>query len=147
MKTCKTCGAAKALDEFYVSNRANCKVCVRARTRQHRWDKIDYYRAYDRERADLPHRVALRKEKCKATTEQRRRWAEKNRAKRQAHILVGNAVKSRRLDRPSSCERCHQPGRLHAHHEDYSKPDVVMWLCPPCHGKRHREINAERRSA
>ena len=27
---------------------------------------------------------------------------------------------------------------LHGHHEDYSQPLEVVWLCAPCHGLRHR---------
>jgi hypothetical protein len=46
---------------------------------------------------------------------------------------------------PQPCERCGRED-THGHHEDYSKPLDVNWLCPPCHGERHREINEERRN-
>ena len=47
------------------------------------------------------------------------------------------------LERPLHCERCGKPdqpcsdGRtwLHGHHEDYSKPLDVQWLCAKCHRK------------
>ena len=31
-------------------------------------------------------------------------------------------------------------GVAHAHHEDYSKPYDVVWLCPPCHRNLHNEL-------
>lgn len=44
-------------------------------------------------------------------------------------LLNGTLVKG-------PCEKC---GRLdtEGHHEDYSQPLVVVWLCPPCHRRRH----------
>jgi len=30
-----------------------------------------------------------------------------------------------------------------AHHEDYSKPMEVVWLCPRCHKERHLQMNKE----
>lgn len=50
-----------------------------------------------------------------------------------ARELVGRAIKSGKLVR-LPCEVCFDyPSQ--AHHEDYSKPLEVVWLC----GKRHRE--------
>lgn len=39
------------------------------------------------------------------------------------------------------CEVCGSSKKINAHHEDYSKPLEVIWLCSRHHGERHREIN------
>ena len=45
---------------------------------------------------------------------------------------------TRKLDR-QPCEQC---GALpaDAHHDDYSKPLDVRWLCESCHGIEHRRF-------
>jgi hypothetical protein len=35
--------------------------------------------------------------------------------------------------------RCGEP-KVHAHHEDYSRPLDVTWLCQKCHVQRHVEL-------
>ncbi len=37
---------------------------------------------------------------------------------------------------PGPCADCGGAWE-HMHHEDYSKPREVTWLCKPCHGQRH----------
>lgn len=37
------------------------------------------------------------------------------------------------------CERCHRPSQV-KHHEDYSKPLEVTYLCQKCHMARHKEL-------
>ncbi len=37
-----------------------------------------------------------------------------------------------------ACEKCEDPDS-EMHHEDYDKPLEVIWLCRPCHIKRHEE--------
>lgn len=39
-----------------------------------------------------------------------------------------------------SCERCGVVETVQAHHEDYSKPLEVIWLCKIHHMIRHREL-------
>ena len=54
-----------------------------------------------------------------------------------ARKAVFEAVRSGRLIR-QACERCGDyPG--HAHHEDYSKPLDVRWLCRSCHREYHEK--------
>lgn len=56
--------------------------------------------------------------------------------------LQKEAYKSnRRASRDNlSCSRCSKTGRIHLHHEDYTKPESVIPLCPSCHRKRHTEL-------
>lgn len=59
------------------------------------------------------------------------RYPEKERAR----ILVHNAVARGKLTK-LPCVICGEP-RVHAHHEDYTKPLGVTWLCPRHHRERH----------
>ena len=55
--------------------------------------------------------------------------------------LMEHAVRDGKLIKPEACSQCHAivPRRhLHAHHNDYTKPFDVEWLCIACHGERHR---------
>ena len=55
-----------------------------------------------------------------------------------------NAVLSGRVRRPSRCECCGRLGTVEAHHEDYSKPFYIEWLCKACHAIRSTAARAER---
>lgn len=69
--------------------------------------------------------------------------------RKRAQKKVYHAMKSGRLVRNNTCERCGftwdgtLTSKIHAHHEDYNEPLRVAWLCDSCHGKRHGEINKE----
>lgn len=71
-----------------------------------------------------------------------------NREKVAAHRAVYAAIKSGELKKPKSCAWCGNSFcRIEAHHEDYSKPLEVLWLCPSCHhtadDQRRRRIVAQ----
>ena len=53
-----------------------------------------------------------------------------------AHRAVNNAVTSGRLVK-QPCARCGSTAYVHGHHEDYSKPLDVEWLCRSCHRQHH----------
>jgi len=59
--------------------------------------------------------------------------------KARAGGTVESAIKRGQLARPENCEHCGKHGPVHAHHDDYSKPLVVRWLCSKCHGGWHAE--------
>jgi len=59
---------------------------------------------------------------------------------RRVHAAVDKALAQRILVRPEVCENCNtidQNSVLHGHHDDYSKPLAVRWLCRSCHIKHH----------
>ena len=62
------------------------------------------------------------------------RYLEQNPIRTRCHVAVQNAVKRGRLIRPSVCEECSSQAKyIDAHHDDYSKPLSVRWLCRACH--------------
>jgi len=124
---CKSCQQEKPVMDFYVSNQSRCMECVRKAARANRLAKIDYYRAYDRKRASMPHRM----QKNRDITE---RWKVLNPLRRAAQVKLGNALRDGRVKR-LPCLIC--GGKAEAHHTDYSAPLDVVWLCPPHHKQAH----------
>jgi hypothetical protein len=66
-----------------------------------------------------------------------KRWREENPAKVEAHRRVFVEVRASRLLK-LPCQICGNPQRVHAHHDDYSKPLMVLWLCVKHHGMATR---------
>lgn len=56
--------------------------------------------------------------------------------KQKARFIVYRAVRNGVIIRPSKCA-CGSARMVEAHHEDYSKPLQVNWLCRTCHSKLH----------
>jgi hypothetical protein len=112
-KTCFKCLACKPITDFYVhpamgDGRLNkCKVCARKDVQENYKANADYYRAYDRERGYRPGPP----EKVKAR------------------------MATRTLKR-MPCEVCGAQ-KVEAHHDDYSKPLDVRWLCKKHHAEHH----------
>lgn len=139
---CNACGRALPADAFYKSCPTRCKECTRAAARAYRVANIERVREYDRKRGLEPDRKAAVRARAHLYVGKYEPDVES--AARKARIKVGNAIAKGKL-KPKPCERCSFPFGVHAHHEDYSKPLDVVWLCVKCHGERHREINEERR--
>lgn len=133
---CRLCGHEGLLEDFEKDGkrrRSRCRKCSNERAR-------DYYARHTDERR------AKAKEYEKTYARPRRKnipYAEKKRLfpeKTRAQVLVGIAVESGKLVRPAECSECGgSAGRIHGHHEDYSRPLDVEWLCHDCHMKRHRK--------
>lgn len=134
MKSCRKCGADKSLSDFHKDAnlpdglRHICKACACKISRDNRAKNIEARRAYDRERAKDPARKAADYE---ATKRKRRR----NPMRARAHSAVANAIR-RGLLIPEPCERCNTTP-TDAHHDDYSRPLKVRWLCRQCHVEHH----------
>lgn len=133
-KQCFKCKQTKPLTEFYVhpqmgDGRLNkCKTCARSDVSQNYRDNIDHYVAYDRERFQRPERKKAIKETL----------AKRDPIKRRASYLTSNAIRDGRLIQ-QPCEKCNDPA-AEAHHDDYSKPLDVRWLCRKHHLEHHGKV-------
>ncbi len=63
-------------------------------------------------------------------------------ADRVRHVLARRrlhaAVRAGDVAKPDACSGCGGSERgIQAHHEDYSRPLDVVWLCTTCHAQRH----------
>lgn len=68
-------------------------------------------------------------------TGRKRRYRLSNPEKHKAHLLMRNAIRQGRLIR-GACEVC-GCAQVEGHHDDYSKPLDVRWLCKPHHIEAH----------
>jgi len=60
-----------------------------------------------------------------------------------AHGLVSRALKNGVIAK-TGCAVCGNP-KVEGHHDDYSKPLEVIWLCRPHHKERHVRLAREGR--
>src|SRR5690606_3020637 len=140
---CRSCLMDKQADDFYKSNQTRCKECIKASVRRNRLEKIEYYRAFDRQRGSRPDRVAAREAYSKtpegriAGARAKQKWAVLNAIRRKASHMVNNAIRDGRLQK----QPCFVCGSLnvHGHHASYDLPLVVTWLCPKHHKEAHRQ--------
>jgi len=117
-KTCFKCKVEKPLTEFYVhpamgDGRLNkCKECTRRDVQENYAKNIEYYRSYDRERG------------------YREYDPHKAAARRATRVLE-----------KQPCEVCGAT-KVEAHHDDYTKPLEVRWLCKRHHSEVHTKSEA-----
>ena len=125
MKKCTKCKKEKALTEFYFSKSKGsyympCKVCSR-KVSLASWNKN-----YTPEQKRKIWKRASRNS-MKASPE---KWF----ARRMVIRAMRHGVL---IQKP--CFVCEKP-KTDAHHEDYSKPLEVIWLCRNCHIARHFQL-------
>jgi hypothetical protein len=113
-KICITCKNKKPIEDFYIKERR------KTATRYFSRCKVCYYKwVYAKDK------------------KQGFRWHGDGELHHMARRIVRNALLSGRLIKPRACTRCDKIQKriidLHAHHEDYSKPLEVIWLCRACH--------------
>ena len=134
-KHCSVCHELLSQDSFQVrraskdGRTAACKGCLNRR---------------EKARVNQPHRIAAR-EAYRQTKQGRDAlnrgglaYIKRNPEIRKVHNALNNAVRKGRVDKPSCCEMCGAAGRIHGHHDDYSKPLDVQWVCAACHTKIHK---------
>lgn len=151
-KECKGCGKILSISDFYKTPNTKdgrfgkCKSCYLAMCKERtimlkrtslEWVErnAEYQRLHKRRQREQNPETFVDDGRIK-------RWNQRNRIKRNAHSLVRWALLNGKI-KASPCH-CGQKGE--AHHEDYSKPLDVVWLCKQHHTERHLEINKEKRA-
>ena len=135
-KPCSVCGVKKSLGEFQKRARsadgrtAACRTCLQLRDAK-RYPKERKYRL-------AQHRIYMQTADGKNSHARSAiEWRERNIVKRAAHILLGNALRDGKIEK-GPCEVCGDRD-VHGHHDDYTKPMKVRWLCPTHHRQHHKE--------
>ena len=136
-KQCFKCHQVKPLTDFYRHSQmgdghlGKCKKCAKRDVRENYAKKREYYSEYDRRRFQ----TSERKSAMRRYAQQRK---VNNPEKYAANNAVGNAIRDRRLFR-EPCEACGS-ANVQAHHDDYSKPLEVRWLCFKHHRALHGQV-------
>jgi len=151
MKICFKCKKEKHLDEFYKHKAMadghlnKCKECTKKDSIKNRSRNINYYKEYEKSRANLPHRLDARKtysktdKGLKARSRARDTWLNKNPEKRIAHNILRRAIRARKILKSTKCQLCGaSKSRIEGHHYDYNEPLKVTWLCLSCHRLFHK---------
>ena len=135
IKTCITCGVPKDISEFYKNrgmadgHAGKCKGCQKVNSQKNYRKGRPSRIAYEKAREQSPERKAQK-------AEARKRHREKHPERYKARTAVGNALRDGRLVK----ELCPCGREAQAHHEDYSKPLEVTWLCRSCHVVGHGKV-------
>lgn len=121
-----------------------CKDCTKNDANKHRDDNLEKIREYDRNRPNkyerakkqaLYHSFGKGKEVALKAT---KKYEQANPIRYKANNAVSNAIRDGRLIRPKHCSKCGVECKPHGHHDDYTKPLEVRWLCIKCHNDFHK---------
>lgn len=148
-KQCFKCRETKPISEFYKHSEmgdghlGKCKTCTK-RDSNERIEKV---------KKD-PDWLFRERERCRIKQERYRKlgvliptrketkvkWEKSNRHKKMAELQAKRALERGIIKNKYKCEWCNKSGvRLENHHEDYSKPLDVIFLCSTCHGLTRRK--------
>ena len=131
MKKCFKCNTEKSLSDFYKhpmmkdGHLNKCKQCTKKDVVINRAKNVDYYRQYDRERGN--------RQTKNYNDEYKARYPKKIAAQRK---VAYNVKRGYMTAKP--CEVCGEEKTV-AHHDDYSKPLDVRWLCQAHHVQWHKK--------
>lgn len=133
VKSCFKCGRVKRIEMFYKHRDTKdgylgkCKECVKTYTHENYAKRRKQYSDYDKKRNQNPKRKASVYRACRRAQEERPE-------RHKARMAAGYAVRSGKMVK-QSCFYCDDP-KTQMHHDDYSKPLDVRWVCLKCHKER-----------
>ena len=150
MKQCFKCKRHLELFEFYKHSMMadghlnKCKSCTKQDSenrRKYKEQDINWVLSERKRHREKSRKYRSDGKNVNKSNLQNKKWCEENPEKRKAHNAVKNALRSGKMHRHPCCI-C--GNKAQAHHEDYSKPLDVIWLCSRHHADRHIEINEKK---
>lgn len=148
-KICNTCGEEKLIECFrgcYSNNklyyRNKCNVCdsayqseTRREYRKQRYLKMkEYYKEHNRINLQTEHGKYLRNIR---NNKYREMYPLQHEARQVINYLIRNGKLKKGRCEFYGCECC---GRIEAHHDDYTKPLNIRWVCVKHHNMIHNSI-------
>lgn len=133
-KICTTCKKEKLSSEFSKSPiskdglQYKCKNCTAKYQQYYKTSgmkKINYTKYNKTEKGKEVRRKTRTNYKKHNPEKHRCRW------------IVWNGLKLKSINRPTICDKCSKYCVPDAHHENYSKPLEIIWLCKQCHFEIH----------
>lgn len=147
-KQCFKCAKVLVLSEFYPHKQMGdghlnkCKECTKKDTAQRatiksqdlEWIISERHRHREKSRNARQRGLAWQESaKTKAN------WCKRNPHKKKASDAINNAIRASKIRR-QPCMVCGDQ-KAQGHHEDYTRPLDVHWLCTKHHGERHVCLN------
>ena len=159
MKVCNKCKLMVPLSYFYKDARtydglhSHCKPCHKVFTQKYRTTEkgLSVSRQSVKKYRQTAGGIAARKKYWKSEKGIAQRKKNESTDKRKEYLIIDrlsekglarNALKRavrRKEISKQPCVFCGSVERVHAHHEDYSKPLDVVWLCPQHHSDVHKK--------
>jgi len=150
MKKCFKCNQVLDLSEFYkhpsmLDGHLNkCKSCNKKDSEDRRKEKekdVNWVLSERKRHREKSRKYREAGKASKADQEYKNKWAKQNPEKIKAHRIVNSALRSGKIHR-HPCFIC--GNKAQAHHDDYSKPLEVIWVCPKHHAEIHIKINEQK---
>lgn len=138
MKKCTGCSTIKNDTEFYKDNRnisglySICKRCHRYKYKE----SIKKWRKKYPEKNRKISRDSYKKNRI-SVLEKMSKYQKDNPDVANSHTKVYLAIKNGLMVRPNKCSICGLKVKIDGHHNDYSKPLEVEWVCRVCHKDIH----------
>jgi transposase-like protein len=134
MKTCSCCKQLQPFSNFQQRKlskdglTASCKSCLKIRDKNRENDqRREKRRLYQKtENGKIAHKKAMQN------------YNHNYPLKYAAHIITRNYIRDKKLKQEYVCSVCNSDKKIEAHHDDYTKPLEVRWLCECCHKEWHR---------
>lgn len=131
---CSKCNLMLPVSEFYVDrskpagHTADCRAC--------RKQAVNEYASRNRAKEQDRKRLAHKRDSA-AMAVRVAAWMDSHPEAVKAYRIYRRARRCGFLTIPAQCSACGQTAKLDGHHEDYTKPLKVEWLCRSCHKTLH----------